>query len=693
MVAAISFGAKQSAVLLVLTTILITGCAKVKDALSRATIPDMGPKIPLTVKMEFDPSLTATRLPYINACNAPLELRIGPELEAVFLQAAGQNFRTIQFANAAPTGVKPDVAVQLTLQQSSLKIQTDGIYDRLPAELNLEAAVAFKDSRGALLGERAIRTTYREKLLLEPTQHRCDLVSIDAFSQNAAVSLAVQFIREARALLDPDGSLAAGQSAAPPLAQIAPPPPATAPPVRDQAVASPAVSTPPPAAKAPVTSPAVAGGTTVVPAVIPPLGAGSASSVSEGSLSFKATLLDENGNSVLEGGERVKVRVDVVNAGLNPAHGVKASLTGTPAVVAQFPSQILPVGDLQPGESRSIEFIATLPQTLSAQRAELVVAVASAAGGGTPASQTLVTSMRRADEPHTVGPGPGVSTKLPGKGPGSNPDDIDTIPQPSEGFPKSQALLLAVGIGSYRDEQIPGRKFAAQDAELVAGYFEALGGVSAENVRLLQDRHALRPDIEEAVLDWLPSRVSSDSVVIAYFSGQAMVSPSGETFLVPYEGTRTSVARLYPLKDLQAALGKLKTRLTLLIFDGSVLRMNGKTKGKGQAQPGGPQWEAGSRNIVRLIGTTGFQAGLEPDRLRHGLFTYYLLRGLRGEADEDQDGEVTLGELATFLQDAVPIAAKGTYRQEQQPIMVPQLPATSKRAALPLSRVANGQSP
>ena len=121
--------------------------------------------------------------------------------------------------------------------------------------------------------------------------------------------------------------------------------------------------------------------------------------------------------------------------------------------------------------------------------------------------------------------------------------------------------------------------------------------------------------------------------------------------------------------------------------------LNYFSKGKGPSQAAGPQWEAGSRNIVRLIGTTGLQAALEPDKLRHGLFTYYLLRGLKGEADDNQDGEVTLGELAGFLSDAVPVAAKGTYRQDQQPIVVPPLSPTSKRAALPLARLSNGASP
>jgi uncharacterized caspase-like protein len=37
----------------------------------------------------------------------------------------------------------------------------------------------------------------------------------------------------------------------------------------------------------------------------------------------------------------------------------------------------------------------------------------------------------------------------------------------------------------------------------------------------------------------------------------------------------------------------------------------------------------------------------------HGVFTYYLLRGLGGEADSDGDGVVTFMEIVDFVRDRV----------------------------------------
>ncbi len=611
------------------------GCEKVSKAFTRSTIPSLGPPLPYTIKLEFDPALTKNRLQYTNACNSPQELKVGEDLESTLLQAAHQTFKTVYFdAKTQPAGTKPDLEVRIGLLQSGLEIQTDGIYDRLPADLTLELGTVFRDPAGKVVSEKNFPIRRQEKLILEPTQHRCLYVNSDSLVHDASVSLSIQFIKHARAILDPDGqySVAAAPGAQPGA----------------------------PAAPEPLPVPAAPGAPIAPPATAP-------------GLSFKATVLDENSNAVLEGGERIKVRVDLVNAGRMPVRDVAVTLTGTPVLLGQFPATTLPVGLLQPGESRSIEFVATIPPSMPAQQAQLHVAVADASGAGPP-PQSFTTALRAG------GAGVGAGTAA-AAGAGMIFTNVDQVPDAVAGFQRPQTHLLAVGISDYRDPLVPTRKFAAQDAELVASYFKTVGGVPAANVRVLQDRKALRPDIEEAILDWLPPRLTPESVVIVYFAGQALVAPTGETFLLPYEGGSASTTRLYPLKDLRAALAKLNAQQVVLIFDGALLRLGKDAKA--------PKWDVGGGTLVRLIGTTGLQSGLEPDQLKHGLFTYYLLRGLRGEADANHDGDVTLGELTTFVRQTVPATAKSQFKQDQRPSVFPALTPTSKAASLPLARTAS----
>jgi uncharacterized caspase-like protein len=54
----------------------------------------------------------------------------------------------------------------------------------------------------------------------------------------------------------------------------------------------------------------------------------------------------------------------------------------------------------------------------------------------------------------------------------------------------------------------------------------------------------------------------------------------------------------------------------------------------------------------------------EDDDLKHGIFSYYLLEGLKGKADRDSDGIITVGELFSFLSRKVPEASG----QDQHPV-------------------------
>ena len=243
------------------------------------------------------------------------------------------------------------------------------------------------------------------------------------------------------------------------------------------------------------------------------------------------------------------VRIDLVNGGEQELQGVTATLTGTASLLAQFPTTTLAVGRLQPGQSRSIEFVATLPQSVQQQKAEVHVAVSDSGTRTQPLPQTLALSIQPA---------------------GIKIDDVDQIPAVANGFRQPHTYLISIGIGSYRDQQVPSPKFASSDAEMISSYFQSLGGLPASNVRLLQDWKALRPDIDEALLDWLPPHMNKDAVVIVYFAGLASVSSTGETFLVPYDGTATTTSRAYPLKDLEAALSRLKAKQTVFLFDGIV---------------------------------------------------------------------------------------------------------------------------
>jgi hypothetical protein len=585
------------------------GCTK------RVELPDMGPPLPYSVKLELAPALTETKLEYMDNCGHFRPVPIGPELEEILIETSHRLFKRVDIAREGAPSPPTDLVIRLDLVDSNFTIRQDSMYDRAPAELSLSGVERIYDGSGKLLREPELYVSRRERVRIEPMQRNCEYI-LEPFLSNAMTEFALRFAAETRTTLaPPEQADASVQPAAPALAVPSVPAPATG------------------------------------------FDVGSGSN----GLSFKAKVLDENGNLVLEGGERLKVHLDIVNGGTQTLQNVSASMTGSEALLAHFPVTTLPIGRLEPGAAKSLDFIATLPQSIRPQQAELTVAVADTTTKSGPPEQIL---------PVTVGAA------------GITADDVDQVPAGLAGFRQPYNYLLSIGLSTYRAQDVPARKYAALDAEMMASYFQSVGGVPASNVRLLQNAKALRPDIEEALLDWLPSRVTKDSTVIVYFAGQALTTAAGETFLIPYEGNPAAPARLYSWKELETALSRLKAKHTLFIFDGSVLKAGADRQTKNPS----PQWQHSGGSVIRLIGMSGTGKSFESDKLRHGIYTYYLLRGLRGEADSNRDGEVTLSEVSLYVNEKVPVTVRASFRQEQRPQVIPPVRARDQSADVLLAK-------
>lgn len=596
----------------------IAGCA------SHLEFPPMGEPLPYTAKLEIPVSIKRLTAEYPDNCGRLMQVPVGTSIEEALIEGAYRTFKEVVYEGIGSKDATPDAVVRVDLVNWSFGLKQDNVNDRGPADLQLNAMARVYDVGGKLLRESEIKTSRQERLKREQIDKTCDYV-IAPFIQDAVIDFAMKVSLDVRQAFGGQPSATAAQN--------------------------PAALSPKPAASAPLTPSA---GTLLIPT---PSGLSTSPS-----LRFKAMVLDENSNLILEGGERLRVRVDVINTGLNPIQNASASLTGTPSIVGQFHATTLSIPPLEPGETKSLEFVATLPPSVQSQKAELHVVVTESGEGATAPSQTLSLTIQPT---------------------GVRADDVDQIPAPVSGFQRPHTYLVSIGIGSYRDSQILPRKHASLDAETVANYFQSLGGVPSSNIRLLQDWKALRPDVDEALLDWLPPHMTKDAVVIVYFAGQAMVTQAGDVLLVPYEGSPTATTRLYPLKDLESALSRLKAKQAILLFDGMVSKLHSDPKAKVSA----PRWELSGGNTIRLIGGEGFAKGLEDDKHRHGLFTYYFLRGLRGEADTNRDGEVTLGEIAGYVRQKVAWAAKSQFNSDQHPQILPILKPGDKAASLVLSKL------
>ena len=99
---------------------------------------------------------------------------------------------------------------------------------------------------------------------------------------------------------------------------------------------------------------------------------------------------------------------------------------------------------------------------------------------------------------------------------------------------------------------------------------------------------------------------------------------------------------------------------------------------------------AASKKVIVLAAATGNQLSSDYDRAEHGLFTHAVLTGLRGAADQDKDGMVTVRELFPYVREQVSATAAEELTREQTPVLLPGEQILGARSAMPVAMVIPG---
>ena len=268
--------------------------------------------------------------------------------------------------------------------------------------------------------------------------------------------------------------------------------------------------------------------------------------------------------------------------------------------------------------------------------------------------------------------------------------NVDDIPAKIKDFEKKKNVALIIGISDYREKIIPSVKYAARDAEIMAKYLEKLGGIPRSNIKLLTDDTATKSDIEAYAEDWLPRRVNQDSTVFIYYAGHGTPDLRGrEAYIVPYEGHPDFPSKLYPLKRMYESLNKLPARDVIVMLDSCFSGAKGRSITREGARPitisiENPVLSGGK--ITVIAGSTGNQISSDYDKVQHGLFTYYLLRGIRGEADTNNNSVVELGELYHYVKTNVSEKASLELNRDQTPVLLPSEDSAGDRLEIPMTR-------
>lgn len=250
--------------------------------------------------------------------------------------------------------------------------------------------------------------------------------------------------------------------------------------------------------------------------------------------------------------------------------------------------------------------------------------------------------------------------------------DVDK-PGRKPGPQRAHDFALIVGIEKYQNA--PDTTYAERDATTMKLYMESMG-VPEENVILLTGARATRTGIAKYLEEWLPKNADADSRVYFYYAGHGAPEPeSGTAFLLPWDGDPAFLSTTaYPLPRLYEKLQALPAKEVVVMLDSCFSGAGGRSVIAKGARPLVLNVTQGARIGGKLSVLTASSASEITGSLEeqgHGMFTYYLLKGIGGGADFDRDGHLSLSELIGYVEKNVQRAARRQNREQ-----TPQLQTT-----------------
>jgi hypothetical protein len=230
-------------------------------------------------------------------------------------------------------------------------------------------------------------------------------------------------------------------------------------------------------------------------------------------------------------------------------------------------------------------------------------------------------------------------------------------------------VALIFGIENYATN--PKATFANYDAKYFYQYAKSIFGVKNKNIKLLVDEEANLVSSLGALNKWLPSKIKKNRTeLIIYFAGHGLASSDGkELYLLPQDGdsdllARTAISR----EEIFQIVSKLKPKSVTIFFDTCYSGVSRDEETLlASARPVrivADEQEDIPDNFTIFSASQLDQISSGLKEAKHGIFSYYLMKGLEGNADSNNDKKITNGELIAYLDENVSQKASALGRQQ-----------------------------
>lgn len=233
----------------------------------------------------------------------------------------------------------------------------------------------------------------------------------------------------------------------------------------------------------------------------------------------------------------------------------------------------------------------------------------------------------------------------------------DLSAKKKEGGNKIYALL--VGVSRY--ELFESLKYTDDDAYRVYAFLKSPegGALADEQINILIDESATKRNIMKS-LDDLVARAGENDAVFCFFSGHGI---NGHFLPIDSDGYRNALAYEEVKERLQACKAKQKLYVADACYSGSLL--SSRTSLTQSVDMLYSKLNETSGGTAFLLSSKKEEYSLESAGLRQGIFSHFLIKGLKGDADTNGDQVVSVTELYKYVYSSV----RSYTKMAQTPIL------------------------
>lgn len=255
---------------------------------------------------------------------------------------------------------------------------------------------------------------------------------------------------------------------------------------------------------------------------------------------------------------------------------------------------------------------------------------------------------------------------------------VSEKPDQSNEVPSGKRWALLVGIADYPSVEgfeIQKLKGPVKDINALAAFLTdpETGGYDPEYVFTLTNEEATKRNILMK-LDDIRNSARPEDMVLFFFSGHGAPPPSDSysSYLIPYDhDLRYLDATCIDSEELASTIRKMEAKKVIVILDachtGGVKQYGAKAGAVGNTGVIESYKEAFQKaeGQALLLSSDESEVSLEDEE--GGIFTRFLLEGLSGKADSDNNGIVTFEEVSLYVVEEVPRYTRENFSRSQQP--------------------------